>query len=94
MNNIQLNEAYANWTASREYDLKLDLNTESELTFEQMSKLLCKYFYKKKIDFYSSFKIFLLIVVFIFIIFLIEKISFPSPENKFQIDVTNEIKKL
>ncbi len=42
----------------------------------------------------TLFKIFLLIVVFIFIIFLIEKISFPSPENKFQIDVTNEIKKL
>lgn len=50
MNNIQLNEAYANWTASREYDLKLDLNTESELTFEQMSKLLCKYFYKLECD--------------------------------------------
>ena len=39
-------------------------------------------------------KILLLILVFIFAIFLIEKISFPSPENKYQIDVTNEIKKL
>ena len=39
-------------------------------------------------------KIFLLILVFIFAIFLIEKISFPSPEKKYQIDVTNEIKKL
>ena len=39
-------------------------------------------------------KLLLLIVVFIFVIFLIEKISFPSPEKKYQIDVTNEIKKL
>ena len=37
-----------------------------------------------------------LLVIFVFIlgIFLIEKISFPSPEKKYQIDVTNEIKKL
>ena len=40
------------------------------------------------------FKVLLLIVVLIFTIFLIEKISFPSPEKKYQIDVTNEIKKL
>ena len=40
------------------------------------------------------FRILLLIVVFIIAIFLIEKISFPSPEKKYQIDVTNEIKKL
>ena len=39
-------------------------------------------------------KLLMVIVVFIFAIFLIEKISFPSPEKKFQIDVTNEIKKL
>ncbi len=39
-------------------------------------------------------RILLLIVFFIFVIFLIEKISFPSPEKKYQIDVTNEIKKL
>ena len=39
-------------------------------------------------------KLLLLIVTFIFAIFLIEKVSFPSPEKKFQIDVTNEIKKL
>ena len=39
-------------------------------------------------------KLLLLIVIFIFTIFLIEKISFPSPEKKYQIDVTNEIKKL
>ena len=39
-------------------------------------------------------KLFLVIVIFIFAIFLIEKIKFPSPEKKYQIDVTNEIKKL
>ena len=39
-------------------------------------------------------KIILLIVVIIFSIFLIEKIKFPSPEKKFKIDVTDEIKKL
>tara|TARA_B100000674_G_C37015906_1_gene547636 strand:+ start:59 stop:238 length:180 start_codon:yes stop_codon:yes gene_type:complete len=40
------------------------------------------------------FKILLVIIVFIIAIFLIEKISFPNPEKKYQIDVTNEIKKL
>ena len=39
-------------------------------------------------------KLLLVIIVFIFAIFLIEKISFPSPEKKYQIDITNEIKKL
>jgi len=39
-------------------------------------------------------KLFLIVIIFIFAIFLIEKISFPSPEKKYQIDVTNEIKKL
>ena len=39
-------------------------------------------------------KVLLLITIFIFLIFLIEKVSFPSPEKKYQIDVTNEIKKL
>tara|TARA_B100000614_G_scaffold257863_1_gene278871 strand:- start:3083 stop:3262 length:180 start_codon:yes stop_codon:yes gene_type:complete len=40
------------------------------------------------------FKLLLVGVVFILAIFLIEKISFPSPEKKYQIDVTDEIKKL
>ena len=39
-------------------------------------------------------KLLLIIVIFIVAIFLIEKVSFPSPEKKYQIDVTNEIKKL
>jgi flagellar biogenesis protein FliO len=39
-------------------------------------------------------KLLVAIVLFIIAIFLIEKISFPSPEKKYQIDITNEIKKL
>tara|TARA_B100000035_G_scaffold313894_1_gene328672 strand:+ start:55 stop:234 length:180 start_codon:yes stop_codon:yes gene_type:complete len=39
-------------------------------------------------------KLILVIVIFVIAIFLIEKIKFPSPEKKFKIDVTNEIKKL
>jgi len=39
-------------------------------------------------------KLLLAIIVFIFIIFLIEKVNFPSPEKKYEIDITNEIKKL
>ena len=42
----------------------------------------------------TLFKLLLIIIVFIIAIFLIEKVSFPSPEKKYQIDVTNEIKKL
>ena len=42
----------------------------------------------------TLFKLLLVIIVFIFAIFLIEKISFPAPEKNYQIDVTNEIKKL
>ena len=40
------------------------------------------------------FILLLVMVVFILAIFLIEKISFPSPEKKYQIDVTDAIKKL
>ena len=39
-------------------------------------------------------KTILVIVIIIFSIFLIEKIKFPSPEKKYQLDVTDEIKKL
>ena len=42
----------------------------------------------------TLFKLLLVVVVLIFAIFLMEKISFPSPEKKYQIDVTNEINKL
>ena len=41
-----------------------------------------------------SIKLIFLFVFFVIVIFLIEKIKFPSPEKKYQIDVTNEIKKL
>ena len=39
-------------------------------------------------------KLILVIVVIVFAIFLIEKITFPSPEKNYQFDITNEIKKL
>ena len=39
-------------------------------------------------------KLLLAIIFFIIAIFLIEKIKFPSPEKKYNIDVSNEIKKL
>ena len=39
-------------------------------------------------------KLLVVVIFFILAIFLIEKINFPSPEKKYQIDVTNEIKKL
>ena len=42
----------------------------------------------------TTIKLFFAIIVFIFVIFLIEKINFPSPEKKYEIDITNEIKKL
>ena len=39
-------------------------------------------------------KLLLVIIIFILTIFLIEKINFPSPEKKYNIDITNDIKKL
>ena len=39
-------------------------------------------------------KLFIAILVFIFSIFLIEKIKFPSPQKKYDIDITNDIKRL
>tara|TARA_Y100001936_G_C15710935_1_gene475905 strand:- start:186 stop:365 length:180 start_codon:yes stop_codon:yes gene_type:complete len=39
-------------------------------------------------------RIFLLIIIFIIAIFLIEKINFPSPEKKYDIEITDDIKKL
>jgi|TARA_B110000211_G_scaffold189566_1_gene215887 flagellar biogenesis protein FliO len=34
------------------------------------------------------------VIIFIFAIFLIEKVDFPSPKIKYEIDITNEIEKL
>jgi len=39
-------------------------------------------------------KLLITIVISVIVIFLIEKINFPSPEKKYEIDITNEIKKL
>ena len=39
-------------------------------------------------------KLLITIVISVIVIFLIEKINFPGPEKKFEIDITNEIKKL
>ena len=39
-------------------------------------------------------KLFILILIFIVDIFLIEKINFPSPEKNYNIDITDDIKKL
>jgi phosphotransferase system glucose/maltose/N-acetylglucosamine-specific IIC component len=39
-------------------------------------------------------KLFLFLIAIIVATFLIEKINFPSPEQNYKIDITNEIKKL
>ena len=39
-------------------------------------------------------KLLFVIVFFILAIFLIEKVNFPSPSKKYDIDLTNDIKKL
>ncbi len=42
----------------------------------------------------NLFKLLMAIIILIVAIFLVEKINFPSPVKEYQIDVTNEIKKL
>ena len=39
-------------------------------------------------------KIVLLLIILVVSIFVLEKINFPSPEQNFKIDITNEIEKL
>ena len=39
-------------------------------------------------------KLFIAIILFIVALFLIEKINFPSPKKKYDIDITNDIKKM
>jgi len=39
-------------------------------------------------------KLIVLMVIFIIAIFLVEKINFPSPKKNYDIDITNDIKKL
>ena len=55
--------------------------------------------YNRQTSFGSSLlrtlvKLLLVVILFILAIFLIEKINFPSPEKKYNIDITNDIKKL
>ena len=40
----------------------------------------------------TLFKLLMAIIILIIVIFLIEKINFPSPKKEYQIDVTDEIK--
>ena len=39
-------------------------------------------------------KLILILVLMVGVMFLIEKINFPSPEENYKIDITNEIKQL
>ncbi len=39
-------------------------------------------------------KLIVFLILFIAAIFIIEKVNFPSPEQKYKIDITNEIEKL
>ena len=39
-------------------------------------------------------KLILVLVLMVGVMFLIEKINFPSPEENYKIDITNEIKQL
>ena len=50
MNEYKLKEAYTEWLNKQSFDLFITLNTEAELTKEQMSKLMCKLFYKTECD--------------------------------------------
>ena len=50
MEAYKLKEAYAEWVNKENYDLFITLNTEAELTYEQMSELMCKLFYKTECD--------------------------------------------
>ena len=55
--------------------------------------------YNRQTSFGSSLlrtlvKLLVVVIFFILAIFLIEKINFPSPEKKYNIDITNDIKKL
>ncbi len=39
-------------------------------------------------------KLLFLIIFFVIAIFLIEKVNFPSPKQNYDVDITNDIKKL
>jgi|TARA_B110000879_G_C10874018_1_gene394058 hypothetical protein len=46
MNEYKLKEAYAEWVNKESYDLFITLNSERELSYEKMSELVLKLFYK------------------------------------------------
>ena len=50
MEAYKVREAYAEWANKQNFDLFITLNTEAELTKEQMGKLMCKLFYKTECD--------------------------------------------
>ena len=55
--------------------------------------------YKRKQSFGTTLiktliKLLFVLIIFVIAIFLIEKVNFPSPEKKYDIDITNDIKKL
>ena len=55
--------------------------------------------YKRKKSFGTTLiktliKLLFVLIIFVIAIFLIEKVNFPSPEKKYEIDITNDIKKL
>ena len=55
--------------------------------------------YNRKLSFGSSLikiliKLLFLIIISILAIFLVEKINFPSPQKNYDIEITNDIKKL
>ena len=56
MEAYKLKEAYAEWVNKENYDLFITLNTEAELTYEQMSELMCKLFYKTECDVFGKNK--------------------------------------
>tara|TARA_B100000242_G_C42853604_1_gene396309 strand:- start:498 stop:677 length:180 start_codon:yes stop_codon:yes gene_type:complete len=39
-------------------------------------------------------RLLLAVLIFIIAIFLLEKVNFPKPERKYDIDITNDIKRL
>ena len=56
MEAYKLKGAYAEWVNKENYDLFITLNTEAELTYEQMSELMCKLFYKTECDVFGKNK--------------------------------------
>ena len=54
MNEYKLREATTEWLDKQNFDLFITLNTEVELTKEQMSELMCRLFYKTECDVFGK----------------------------------------